>query len=227
MHVLLLSVLITVSAQGRATAQPDMATETLSISTNAATAAAATADNNSRFGRLMAGLQSIGIPKSDVQTVSYAISYTPPSAPAPAMAVPGAGAPPITLPSAQPSGYFVNRSVQVTLNRLDLAGRSIDAAVAAGVTDVGGVTFGVRNNAAQVASALQSAVATARRQASAMAQAAGLHIVRVRSLQQGYAEAPVGRIMMASAVPATAPATTIEPSNVEVTATVTVSYEAR
>ncbi|HZZ65242.1 MAG TPA: SIMPL domain-containing protein [Candidatus Baltobacteraceae bacterium] len=226
MHVLLLSVLITVSAQGRASAQPDMATETLTISTNAASAAAATADNNSRFGRLMAGLESIGVPKSDIQTVSYAISYTPPAPPSPTMGVPGVGTPPVTPPS-QPSGYFVNRSVQVTLNRLDLAGKSIDTAVAAGVTDIGGVTFGVRNNAAQVAFALQSAVATARRQASAMAQAAGLHIVRVRSLQQGYAEAPVGRIMMASALPAPAPPTTIEPSSVEVTATVTVSYEAQ
>lgn len=227
MHVLLLSVLITVSAQGRASAQPDMATETLTISTNAATAAAATADNNSRFARLMSGLESIGVPKSDIQTVSYAISYTPPASPAPAMTVPGAAGAPLPVPGTQPSGYFVNRSVQVTLTRLDLTGKSIDTAVAAGVTDIGGVTFGVRNNAAQLASALQSAVAAARRQASAMAQAAGLHIVRVRTLQQGYAEAPVGRVMMASAIPAPAPPTTIEPSNVEVIATVTVSYEAQ
>lgn len=228
MHPMLLSVLITVSAQGRASAQPDMATETLTISTNAASAAAATADNNSRFQRLTTSLASIGVPKSAIQTVSYGISYAPPPNPVPASAgnTAGEGAPPMPRPIGQPSGYFVNRSVQVTLSRVDLVGKSIDTAVAAGVTDVGGVTFGVRNDAAQLAAALQSAVGAARRQASAIARAAGLHIVRIRSLQQGYGEAPIGR-MMASALPAPAPPTTIEPSSVEVTAAVTVSYEAQ
>jgi uncharacterized protein YggE len=61
-----------------------------------------------------------------------------------------------------------------------------------------------------------------------MAAAAGLHVIRVKSMQQGYPEVPAPRVMMAAAIPApAAPPTNIEPSSVEVTATVTVTYEAQ
>jgi uncharacterized protein YggE len=220
MHVLLLSVLITVSAQGRAVAAPDMATESFTIATNADTAAAAASDNNARYDRLMSALKSLGVAGSDIQTTFYNLSYTPPPQPQP-----GAPLPPVR----ERYGYYVNRSISVTLHKLDLVGKAIDTAVASGVTDIGGVSFGVSNNRAQFARALRSAVSDARTQAEAMAAAAGLHIVRVKSMQQGYAEVPVPRIMMARAIPAPAPVppTTIEPNNVEVNASVSVTYEAQ
>jgi len=220
MHVFLLSVLITVSAQGRAGAQPDMATENLTIATNADSAAAAAADNNARYDRLMKALQSLGIAHDDIRTTYYNLNYTPPP-----QTLPGGAA---IAPVRERYGYFVNRNIQVTVHHLDAVGKAVDAAVASGVTDIGGVTFGVTNSRAQVAQALQSAVSDARRQADAMAAAAGLHIVRVKSMQQGYAEAPMPRIMMSAAGPAPVPPpTNIEPSSVEVNATVSVTYEAQ
>lgn len=221
MHVFLLSVLITVSAQGRASAAPDVATVNLMIATNAPTAAAAASDNNARYERLISALESLNIARGDIRTTYYNVNYSPPPQQTPEPAN-------LVQPAGQRYGYFVNRSMQVTLHRLDLVGKAVDAAVASGVTDIGGVSFGVGNTHAQVARALQSAVTDARRQAEAMAAAAGLHIVRVKSMQQGYAEAPTARVLMASAaMPAPAPPTTIEPSSVEVTATVTVTYEAQ
>ncbi len=74
MHAFLLVVLITVSAQGRASTQPDMATESFTIATNADTAAAATSDNNTRFERLMSALQSLGVARSDINTAFYNLS---------------------------------------------------------------------------------------------------------------------------------------------------------
>jgi uncharacterized protein YggE len=221
MHVFLLSVLITVSAQGRASAAPDMATENFTIATNADTAAAAASDNNARYNRLMQALESLGIAHADIRTTFYNLNYTPPPQQPPQ---PQAGMPPVR----ERYGYFVNRNIQITLHRLDLVGKAIDVAVASGVTDIGGVSFGVTNSRAQFAQALRSAVSDARQRADAMAAAAGLHITRVKSMQQGYAEAPSPRIMMAAAAPgAAAPPTEIEPSSVEVSATVTVTYEAQ
>ena len=221
MHVFLLYVLITVSAQGRASAMPDMATESFTIATNADTAAAATSDNNARYERLMSSLQSLGVARSDIRTTYYNLSFSPPP-----QAAPQSGP---VQPAPERYGYFVSRSIQVTLHHLDAVGKAIDTAVAAGVTDIGGVSFGVSNNRAQYAQALRSAVSDARGQADAMAAAAGLHVVRVKSMQQGYAEAPTPRVMMAAqmAGPAPVPPTQIEPSNVEVTATVSVTYEAQ
>jgi uncharacterized protein YggE len=227
MHVLLFSILITVSAQGRASAPPDMATESFTISTNSDTAAAAASDNNARYERLMRALQSMGVAHGDIQTTSYNLSYTPPP-----QAQSGQGEPPGQAPPGVPQqryGYFVNRSIQVTLTRLQMVGKVVDAAVGSGVTDIGGVSFGVRNNRAQYAQALREAVAAARAQGDAMASAAGLHLVRVKSMQQGYAEAPVPRVMMAASMQGAVPSppTAIEPSNVEVNANVTITYEAR
>ncbi len=219
MHVFLLAVLITVSAQGRASAPPDTATENFTIATNADTAAAATSDNNSRYDRMTGALEALGIAHSDVRTTFYNLNYAPPPQPQP-------GAP--IAPVTQRYGYSVNRNIQVTLDRLDLVGKAIDTAVASGVTDIGSISFGVRDNRAQFARALRSAVADARTQAEAMAAAAGLHVVRVRSMQQGYETGPVPRMMMEAKMQAPAPApTTIEPSDVEVSATVTVTYEAQ
>ncbi len=219
MHVFLLAVLITVSAQGRANAAPDMATENFTIATNADTAAAATSDNNNRYDRLMSALQSLGIAQRDIRTTFYNLNYTPPPQPQPGAALP---------PVRERYGYFVNRNIQVTVHRLDSVGKAIDTAVASGVTDIGGVTFGVTDNRAQFAQALRAAVSDARAQAEAMASAAGLHLVRVKSMQQGYAEAPGPRIMMEAKMPAPAPApTNIQPSDVEVSATVTLTYEAQ
>jgi len=231
MHVLLFSILITVSAQGRASATPDMATESFTISTNSDTAATATSDNNARYERLARALQALGVAHGEIQTTSYNLSYTPPpqaqpgQGESPAQPPPGVPQPPV----AERYGYFVNRSIQVTLTRLQMVGKVVDAAVASGVTDIGGVSFGVRNNRAQYAQALRQAVSAARAQGDAMASAAGLHVIRVKSMQQGFAEAPMPRVMMAASIQGAAPSppTAIEPSNVEVNANVTVTYEAQ
>jgi uncharacterized protein YggE len=219
MHLFLLSILITVTAQGRASAAPDMATESFTIATNADAAAAATSDNNARYEGLMSALQSLGIPHGDIRTTFYNVNYSPPPQPAQSGN--------LVQPVPQRYGYFVNRNIQVTLHRLDVVGKAIDAAVASGVTDIGGVNFGVSNTRAQFAQALRSAVTDARRQADAMAAAAGLHVVRVKSMQEGYPEAPAPRMVMQAAMPAPAPPTNIEPSSVEVNATVTITYEAQ
>lgn len=220
MHALLLTVLITVSAQGRASATPDVATENFTIATNADSATSAASDNNLRYDRLMHALESLGIAHNDIRTTYYNLNYTPP---------PQQQQQPGSPPVRERYGYFVNRSISVTLYRLNLVGKAIDTAVASGVTDIGGVSYGVSDNRAQFAVALRAAVTDARAQAQAMAAAAGLHIVRIKSMQQGYAEPPSPRILMSMAGPAPAPAppTTIEPSNVDVTASVTVTYEAQ
>lgn len=213
--------LITVTGQGHVSAAPDMATENFSIATNADSAAAATSDNNARYSRLAAALHALGIAGADIRTTGFGVSYNPPPQPAPGQAIPP--------PPEQRYGYFANRSVEVTLHRLALAGKAVDAAVAAGVTDVGGVTFGISNRRPALQQALRDAVADALMQAQTMAAASGLRVVAVRSIGQQY---PVvqpfvvqGAVMRAA--PAPAPPTEIQPSGVDVTASVTVTYEAR
>lgn len=211
--------LVSVSGQGRVTAAPDMATETFTIATNADSATVAASDNNTRYGRFMKSVQGLGVAHDDIKTTGYNVSYNPPPQAQPGQQPP---APP------QRYGYFVNRSIQVTLHDLKLVGKVIDAAVGTGVTDIGGVSFGVSDRRTQFQRALRDAVTDARSQAETMAAAAGLHLVRIKSMGQGYPT--VVQPMMAADVyrmAAPAPPTQIEPSNVEVSATVSITYIAQ
>lgn len=220
MFALILSTLITVTGQGVSNASPDMATETFTIATNADTAAQATSDNNARYDRLAKALAGLGIASSDIRTTSYNVNYTPPPQ---TQRVPGG---PVAPPVQERYGYFVYRGVTVTLHKLPLVGKAVDAAIAAGVTDIGGVAFGVTDRKGQRDRALQSAVTDARAQAEAMAAAAGLHVKRIRTMQQGFAQPPVPVMMKTMAAAAPNPPTEIEPSSVETQATVTITYEA-
>lgn len=207
---------ITVTADGLASTMPDMARASFTVSTNAATAAAATTENNSRYERLLSGLHALGIAQSDIRTTSFSLNYNPPPKP------------PDVPQQGQRYGYFVYRGVEVTVHRLALVGKVVDAAVAAGVTDVNSVSFDTSDQRGQFARALHDGVDQARAHAEAMAAAAGLRIVRVRMMQEGapsrIVPAMQGQVFRSAAAPVP---TQIEPSAVETRATVTVTYEAQ
>jgi uncharacterized protein YggE len=206
---------ITVTAEGRSSTMPDMATANFTIATSAQSAAAATSDNNARYNRLLEALAKLGIAKGDVRTASFSLNYNPPPKPP---EVPQQGV---------RYGYQVLRGITVTVHELSLVGKTVDSAVEAGVTDLNGVAFDTSDAGGQFARALRDAIEQARAHAQAMASAAGLHIVRVKVMQEGVLSRPVP-LVQAQVFRAAAPVPTqIEPSAVETRATVTVTYEAQ
>ncbi|HET9393105.1 MAG TPA: SIMPL domain-containing protein [Candidatus Rubrimentiphilum sp.] len=206
--------LISVTGQGRATAAPDMATMSLTITTNASNATAATSDNNAIFAQLEQRMHALGVAEHDIRTTYYNVTYNPrpEGVPAPNYGV--------------QYGYVVSRGVSVTLQRTGVVGKAVDAAIAAGVNHVDGVSFGVSDNHALSLKALGDAVTQARSRAQAIATAAGLRIVRIRSIQEGYAQVYPQPQAMAMSRLAGVP-TQIEPSDVSMQASVTVTYEAQ
>jgi uncharacterized protein len=206
---------ITVTADGQATAMPDMAQASFTISTSADTAAAATSENNMRYDRLMRALRALGIDSSDIRTTSFNLNYNPPPKP------------PDIPQQGQRYGYSVYRGINVTVHQLTLLGKTIDTAVASGVTDVNSVSFDTSRKREQFAAALRDGISQARAHAEAMAAAAGLHIVRVKDIQEG-APSRILPMVQAAVYRAAPPAPTeIQPSAVETHATVTVTYEAQ
>lgn len=208
---------ITVTVDGQASTMPDMAQAAFTISTGGDTAAAATSDNNARYERLLSRLHALGIAQSDIQTAGLTLNYNP------------TPKPPDTPQPGVRYGYFAARSVNVTVRRLENVGKAIDTAVAAGVTDLGGVSFSTSREQQLFASALRDGIERARRHAQAMAEAAGLHILRVRSIQEGApaifrpgVQADTFQMAKAAPVP-----TQVAPSPVQTSATVTVTFEAQ
>ena len=208
---------ITVTAQGSASTMPDLATVGFTVNTNASAAGAATSENNARYARIEKQLRALGIAESDIQTTGLSLNYNAPPKP-----------PDVPQPGVR-YGYFASRGVNVTVHNLQLVGKVIDTAVSAGVTDMNGVTFSTSRPEQLFASALRDGVQRAREHAEAMASAAGLHVVRVKSMQEGVPtlvrpgiEADVYATAKAAPVP-----TQIAPSPVQTSATVTVIFEAQ
>jgi uncharacterized protein YggE len=229
---------IATSGQATVSAPPDIAVISFSIASHASTAEQATSASNTVYARFNTGMHAIGIAAADIKTTAYNLNHVPPPPPCPQIeALPRTTPPnaefvqsyPQCVRDPQTWGYFVNRSVSLTVHNLELVGKAIDAAVAAGVNNIDGVEYGISNTKSFFLRALAQAIVSARAEGDVMAQAAGLHIVRVQSINSSN-PVPLRTIspMMARAVGVFAAPTQISPpSSLDVTAYVSVVYLAQ
>ncbi len=216
--------LITVSGEGVVTRSPDMATVNVSIETNADAASTALSNNNRKFDDLKNRMLALGIAEGDINASTYNVNFNPP----PPLQEGATVARPVPYPDGQRYGYVVSRSITMKVRKVNEAGKVIDESIAAGATNVNGVEFSVSDQRAAYASALRAAVKDAQSQARAMAGAAHMRIVRIRSMQSGYFPTPVmmraTQARSAGPMPSPVP-TVVRPENLDVRANVTIVYE--
>lgn len=205
--------LLSVSADGKSEARPDMAIINLGVTTEGQTAAAALAENARRMTALTAALRRAGVAERDIQTSN--VSVYP-------QQVYGEGqAPRIT-------GYQANNSVTVKVRRIDNTGRVIDAAVGAGGNTVNGVSFTHADPDAQLDIARRDAIAEARRRAELYANALGMRVNRVVSVSEGGGYAPPMPVPVERfAAQDSAASTPVSPGEIETRVSVNVTFELR
>ncbi len=205
--------LLTVNADGKSEARPDMAIVNLGVTTEGQTAAAALAENARRMTALNAALRRAGIAERDIQTSN--VSVYP-------QQVYGEGqAPRIT-------GYQANNSVTVKVRNIDNTGRVIDAAVGAGGNTVNGVSFTHADPDAQLDIARRDAIAEARRRAELYASALGMRVNRIVSVSEGGGYAPPMPVPVERfAAQDSAAATPVSPGEIETRVSVNVMFELR
>jgi uncharacterized protein len=203
-----------IRASGEATVRvkPDRAQISIGVVTQAPTAQAASAQNATQTSAVLAALKRSLSTNGEISTNGYSIS--------PQYQYDNGKPPKIT-------GYQANNTVLVTVNDLSLTGKVIDAANEAGANDITGISFSLRDDNAIRSQALAEASLKARSAAEAIAKALNVHITAV--LEADTTEAPIvrpmnkGFAMMAAAAPR-AP-TPIEPGDIDVRASVTVTFE--
>jgi uncharacterized protein YggE len=201
---------LSVTGVGTITREPDRATLAVTIVTSNDVASTSSSQNNTTYNALLARLRGIGIAQSAVRTTNYAITFVPK---------------PTEAATYKPAhtGYVVTRSLAITIDDLSLVGRATDAAVSAGVEQIDGVSFGLRDERSAYGSALAAAVRDAALQAKALADAAHVRLGAVRTMTTGSPQqAPVPLRALAVAAPNVP--TEIPPSQIEVHATVIVTY---
>lgn len=162
---------LTMSGEGRIEAAPDMATVSLGVVSEAATAAAALAGNSDEVARVLANLRAAGLEARDIQTTGLSLGpvWTQ---------VDREAAPRIT-------GYSARNGVTVRVRDLDALGGILDAAVKDGANTLDGLAFGMQEPGPLMDEARRRAVADARRRAEIVAEAAGLRLGRVLSVSEG------------------------------------------
>jgi uncharacterized protein YggE len=89
-------------------------------------------------------------------------------------------------------GYQANNRVTVIINDLTKVGTTADAVVAAGVNQIDGISFGLKDPTSAENQARQLAVRNLQAKAALYAQALGVQLGGIRSLSEGggYAPAP-------------------------------------
>ena len=165
---------ITATATGKAEGTPDLLTITIGVQTQAARAAAALQDNNTKAAAVIAKLESGGVAAKDVQTSQLSVN------------------PVYSGTNSVITGYQVSDLVTAKLRKLDGAGTVIDdaAGVAGDSARIDGISFSINDDSVLLAQARADAVRQAQARAKAMADAAGVTLGPLRSISDTSVQAP-------------------------------------
>lgn len=161
---------ITVSAEGRVDAVPDMATVSLGVVTRDDTAAAALDANSAAVAQVLATLSAAGIADRDLQTTGLSVN------PDWDHSSTGEG---------RIRGYVASNQVTARVRDMAILGPVLDAAVKDGANTLNGLSFALADPGPQLQEARARAVAEARARAEVLAQAAGVTLGRVLSITEG------------------------------------------
>lgn len=200
--------LITVSATGQASAEPDRARISTGVTAEAATAREALSANTEAMKAVIAGLKESGLDAKDIQTSTFNVE--------PRYTHPRDGTPPVV------DGYRVSNQVEILVRDLASLGDLLDKLVTLGANQVHGLSFEVSEAETLKDTARKEAVANARRRAELLAEAAGADVGEVVTItEELHYDGPRPMAMRASVAKESVP---IESGTATLEARVTVTW---
>ncbi|MEY4696525.1 MAG: hypothetical protein RIT14_953, partial [Pseudomonadota bacterium] len=200
---------ITVTGEGMVEAVPDLATVSLGVTTEGATASGAMEANSQALQKVMARIEAAGIEARDVQTSNLSLNPNWQSTDGTTSRI---------------VGYVASNILTVRVRDLDRLGGVLDAVIADGANTLNGISFGLSEPDPALDRARVQAVTEARARAELLAGAAGAKLGRILSISESGPSMPQPLPMyrmeaaMADAVPVAA-------GEVGVTAYVTLTFE--
>jgi uncharacterized protein YggE len=202
---------IQVSGQAAVSVPADLARIRLSVETEAPSAGEAARENARRMEAVVEALRGMDVMGLDLETFGYSLR------PEYEMARAGSGTREIT-------GYRAQNNIMVTVPDISAAGRVLDRAVEAGANRVAGLSFEASDTRGARLQALQDAVARAREEAQAIAEAMGVELGAALEVHGG-ANTPTppmnARLFSAAAAESTTP---VEAGDQTVNASVSIKY---
>jgi len=208
---------IAVSGEGKLTVQPDVAYVSFGVFTREKTANEAQTANAKTFAAIEKALKDqFGIAAKDIKTSGFYVQ--------PEYHWSEKGESSIV-------GYTADHTVTVTYRDLNGLGKLLDAVSKAGANRVNGIQFGTEKREAYELQAIEKAMANAKTKADTIAKAAGrsvkgvLHVQHSGAMGGGPIYYPMAKEAAAMDMTGAMPATSVQPGELEITTSVSVTYE--
>jgi uncharacterized protein YggE len=207
---------MTVSAEGKTTATPDLAEASFSVVSRGKSPADLANANDQKMSAVVQFLKSEGLADKDIETTAYDLSpnYVYDSG----------------LQSSRIDGYVLTQTVSVKMRDFKKVAEIIGGLTPLGVNQMGGINFTIEDQEKYLAVARADAFAKAKTKAAEMAAQNGVKLGRILNITESsvtpvpyyYPEA-TRNVAMGAAPQVAAP--TIEPGSEEITNQVTLTYE--
>lgn len=195
------------------TAEPDMATISAGVTTEARTAVEAMRMNSIEMRRVIDEIKAQGVDEKDIQTTGINLN---------ARYDYNRG-----TQRNEFRGYQVSNRVSVKLREIEATGQVLDALVSVGATDLNGPSFSIEDDTAAKDEARARALERAQQRAGAYAAMLGYDEVRVLEINESIrASGPVPQVAMRSAMEAdVAAAPPVQPGMVSTGVAITIKFE--
>jgi uncharacterized protein len=167
---------ISVVGEGEVHAQPDLASVTMGVTSEAKTAAEALKANSDRMSELVKTLKANQVPEKDILTSSFSVS--------PQQVFDRDGKAPRIV------GYMVTNQVTVKGLGVSRVGAILDAVVQVGSNQIQGIAFSIADPQPHLDAARRKAIEDAQHRAAVYADAAGMRLGKPLSIQEQSASPP-------------------------------------
>ena len=201
---------LSVTGEAQVSVAPDLAQIDGGVTTEAKTAREASEANNKAMAAILPALKAAGIAETDIQTARLSLF---PQSPSSKLQPSG----PVQI-----TGYRASNRVTIRVRDVTKVAATIDALVAAGANEIGGINFMVSQESKLLDDARVKAIEDARRKAEIYAKAANVRLGAPVSIsEEGSAgPVPVGRAQFKANVGAQ-----VAPGEETLRVSVSVSYE--
>lgn len=200
---------VTVVSDGSVTAKPDVAYVSAGVESRASNAAEAMDANATTMARVIDALKALGARDEDLQT--QGLNLYP---------ITGPQGPNDVTPPDEVRAYVAHNGLTVTVNDLSRAGAMLDAAIQVGANTSNGIRFGIKDDTPFRDQAVRLAASNARSRAEAMAQAVGVHILKLNRMSEEVTAGPMSEAKAGLG----GAATPIQPGQLVISARVTATF---
>lgn len=216
---------ISVSAEGKVNAKPDIAQMNFSVVTRGTNVATITTENTRKMNAVITAIKSTGVEDKDIRSTTY---YLNPEYDYSDNATPN-----------KIIGYSLEQGVEAKVRQIDKSGDVVQKATTAGANQIGQVNFTIDEPEQLKSQARELAFTKAKEKAATLARQAGVRLGKITNFSDDNTFYPpymnsykgddmgmggtMNRLEAAQSAPSMTPV--LQPGSQEVTAFVTMTYE--